>query len=75
MISKVLLGHLIRRARTKQGMTLDNLAEFNGLSSAAISRIERGQCDATFSSLEKISEGLNMSLSCLMEMYDSLVDT
>jgi transcriptional regulator with XRE-family HTH domain len=54
------LGAGIRRERTRQSLTLAQLADRAGLSASALSQIERGVTDPSISSLRRISTALGV---------------
>jgi len=59
------LGRRIRDERTKQGLTLDALAEQADVSRATISKIERGEINPTLIVVCKIALALRVSISRL----------
>jgi transcriptional regulator with XRE-family HTH domain len=59
------LGAHIRDLRTERGQTLDGLAEAAGVSRAMLSRIERGESSPTAQLLNKVCDGLGITLSAL----------
>jgi len=59
------LGSRIRDLRAERGLTLDGLAEAAGVSRAMLSRIERGESSPTAQLLNKVCEGLGITLSTL----------
>ena len=65
-IAKI-LGQRIRNYRTAKGLSQEKLAELSGCHATYIGQIERGEKNATIESIEKISIGLNISLSTLFE--------
>lgn len=61
--NELVFGESVKRRRLEKGLTLDQLAKQSGVSRAAISKVERGQVNATTGVLGKLSEALNLSIS------------
>lgn len=57
------IGEKIRRFRAQKRMTLEDLAQRSGLSKSFISQAERGQSSMTLTSLQRIAEGLDLTLA------------
>lgn len=57
------IGGRIRAARQDQRLTLDALAEATGLSTAFLSRLERGEAAASIGSLIRIAGALSLDLA------------
>jgi len=62
-----IIGKRIKEYRSNQNLSLRMLAERCGLSANTISLIERGENSATISSLDKISEALNIPIDDLFQ--------
>jgi transcriptional regulator with XRE-family HTH domain len=61
-------GHHLKKLRIKNGKTLEKLAyEVDGLTKATVSRIENGLVDPKLSTLRKIAESFDISLSELLK--------
>ena len=60
------LGDALKRRRAERELTLDQLASKSGVSRAAISKIERGDSAASTSTLGKLAEALDLSISQLV---------
>jgi transcriptional regulator with XRE-family HTH domain len=60
------LGDALKRWRAERELTLDQLAAKSGVSRAAISKIERGDSVASTSTLGKLAEALDLSISQLV---------
>jgi transcriptional regulator with XRE-family HTH domain len=60
------LGRKIRALRTKSGWTQQILADHASLTRESISSIENGRYDPTFSTLKRIAQALEISLSSLL---------
>ncbi len=58
-----LIGRFIREGRTKQTLTLKQLARRTGLSVSLLSQIERAESSASISSLYKIASALKVKMS------------
>ena len=61
------LGARIRSMRTERGIQLKDLAEKSGLSSAFLSRLERGQVSSSIGNLIQIAQALG---SAVAELFD-----
>jgi transcriptional regulator with XRE-family HTH domain len=59
------IGDRIRRLRSGQGLSLDDLAARSGVSRAMLSRIERGESSPTAQLLNRVCGGLGVTLSRL----------
>ena len=59
------LGNRIRDLRAERGLTLDGLAEAARVSRAMLSRIERGESSPTAQLLNRVCDGLGITLSAL----------
>jgi ribosome-binding protein aMBF1 (putative translation factor) len=64
---KTLLGITIRNERSVLGISQEDLAERAGLHRNYVSDLERGARDPSISSIEKIAQALNLSVSVLFE--------
>ncbi|HYE83533.1 MAG TPA: helix-turn-helix domain-containing protein [Clostridia bacterium] len=65
-INKVISENL-RNIRMKMNYSLDRVAELSGISKSMLGQIERGESTPTVTTLWKISNGLKISFSSLME--------
>jgi quercetin dioxygenase-like cupin family protein len=61
------IGDHVRRVRSRAEITLRELAASTGLSESFLSQFERGHTQASVSSLRRIAEALQISLSDLFE--------
>ena len=61
------IGTVLKRVRTERGLTLEGTSELTGVSKAMLGQIERGESNPTISTLWKISTGLKLSFSELLE--------
>lgn len=59
-------GHKIRQLRSEMNLSLKELAEKSTVSISMISQIERGNTDPTLTTLYKICNGLDISISTLL---------
>ncbi|MEA4847092.1 MAG: XRE family transcriptional regulator [Clostridiaceae bacterium] len=66
IINKVISENL-RNIRTKMNYSLDKASELTGISKSMLGQIERGESTPTVTTLWKISNGLKISFSSLME--------
>jgi quercetin dioxygenase-like cupin family protein len=69
MNEKLLVGQRIRELRTKKELSLRALAELSGLSTNAISLIERGDNSPTVSSLHSLSNALGVPVTAFFEQH------
>jgi len=69
MSDKKLVGQRIRELRTKQSLSLRALAELSGLSTNAISLIERGDNSPTVSSLHNLASALSVPITAFFEQH------
>lgn len=60
------VGHNLRRLRTKRGLSLEGMATQNGVSRAMLGQIELGQSAPTINVLWKISRALEMPFAALI---------
>ena len=67
MNENVAVGPRIRDLRTKKGLSLRALAQLSGLSTNAISLIERGDNSPTVSSLHSLASALNVPITAFFE--------
>lgn len=56
-------GRAVREARTAAGLTQEELADRSGLDRSYMGGIERGERNPTLSVIEKVAEGLGLSLA------------
>ncbi len=56
----------LRELRRKRGVTLDEVADATGVSKSMLGQIERGECGLSVATLWKISTGLKISFTALM---------
>lgn len=56
-------GEAVRRTRTAAGLTQEELADLSGLDRSYIGGVERGERNPTLSVIEKIAEGLGVTLT------------
>lgn len=62
-----LVGRNVRRLRRERGFTQEQLAEVSELGQQYISDLERGRCNATLLSLEKLAAALSVQPVALFE--------
>ena len=67
MSDKQLVGRCIRELRTQKGLSLRALAELSGLSTNAISLIERGDNSPTVSSLHNLATALAVPITAFFK--------
>lgn len=56
------LGHALRSARLRKGMTQQELAEITGSSQPTLSQVERGEANLSLSTLLRILSALGLEL-------------
>lgn len=61
------IGPMVKVARKKRGLTLEQLAEKSGVSRSMLSTIERGEVNPTFSVVWSLTQTLGISLNQLDE--------
>lgn len=61
------LGQLVRQHRGRMGISQEELAARSGLDRTYISGVERGVRNPSLTALMKIADGLNLSVSALLE--------
>lgn len=61
------MGAIIKSVRQEMGLSLDKVAMRTGVSKAMLAQIERGESNPTVSTLWKISTGLRITFSRLLE--------
>lgn len=59
------LGRVLRGARARAGLTLQEVAQAAGISTSALSKIENGQVEVKFATLMRLSAALSLSLDNL----------
>ncbi len=62
-----IIGENLHALRTKQNLSLGQLAELCGISKMVLSQIERGETNPTINTLWKIANGLQVPYTRLME--------
>lgn len=71
---KEYLGQSLRKIRNERGLSLDETANITGVSKPMLSQIERGESNPSISILWKISTGLKISISELLEQDQYSLD-
>ncbi len=66
-----ILGENVKKYRKLKGLSQEKFAELIEIGVTSLSLIERGKGFATASTLEKMSEILNISIAELMSSYDT----
>ncbi|WP_161987556.1 helix-turn-helix domain-containing protein [Arcticibacter tournemirensis] len=62
------LGQRVRDLRSDKKLSMEKLAELSGIDYRQLSYIELGQTDASLSTLYALCNGLNISLTELMDI-------
>lgn len=65
---QIKIGHRIKVLRESKGVSQQNLAAICNFEKANLSRIEAGRTNPTISTLYKISQALEISLSDLVDV-------
>lgn len=66
------MGGMLRKIRSQQKLSLDELAEKTGVSKLTLGKIERGETNPTLGIIWKITEGLSIPLSRILVMDDQV---
>lgn len=61
------IGNNIRTIRMGQGLSLEELSGRCGIDAAPLSKLERGESNATIQTLDRVAKGLKVSM---MELVD-----
>ena len=67
------IGRRLRATRQERGLTLQQVAQSAGLTSAFISQLERGETSASVTSLVKIAAALGIRVTSLFEKPSSML--
>jgi transcriptional regulator with XRE-family HTH domain len=62
------IGQRIKALREQKGLTIEKLAYENDLAKGNLSEIEKGLIDPKLSTLEKIADGLDVTLKELLDL-------
>lgn len=68
----ITVGKRIRKARKAKKLTMEQLAERCDLHPAYIGQLERGEKNASLTTLEKVACALDISLTSLLENSDTV---
>jgi transcriptional regulator with XRE-family HTH domain len=58
-------GARVRRLRTQQGLTLQEVSDRSGLAASTVSKVEQGKLSPTYENLLRLAEGLRADLGAL----------
>lgn len=61
------LGHNLREARERLGLTQEQVAERSGVHAGEVSRIERGKRDPKVSTLERLARAVEIKPGRLLD--------
>ncbi len=67
------LGRAVRELRARRGLSQEELGFRSGLHRNYVGAIERGEINPTFRVLLKVTEGLDVPLSELIELWERRV--
>lgn len=59
------LGHIVKYARNKKGLTQDQLAELSDVSKGTIATLECGKVNLTFTNLYQLAKALDIDMGVL----------
>jgi transcriptional regulator with XRE-family HTH domain len=62
-----MLGKRIRKLRDQRGWSQEEFADICGVNRSYMGRIERGELNLTMESLQRVSNGLDKSVSALLK--------
>jgi len=68
------LGEAIKELRAKAGLTHEELSDRLGVSFQRISELERGIANPTFATLIRVTQGLGVELSELVNLMEKIRD-
>ena len=68
------IGNNIRTIRSQQGLSLEELSGRCGIDPAPLSKLERGESNATIQTLERVAKGLGVSLVELVDIREYRTD-
>ena len=61
------IGNRIRALRSQRGWSQEEFADICGIHRSHMGEIERGEKDVSISTLQKISKGLDIAISALLQ--------
>jgi transcriptional regulator with XRE-family HTH domain len=64
--ANTILGRNVRRLRKEQELTQEDLAHLAGLHAPAVGRLERAVVDSRLSTVQKLADALEVSISELL---------
>lgn len=64
------IGNNIRTIRIRQGLSLEELSGRCGIDPAPLSKLERGESNATIQTLDRVAGGLGVSLVELVDIRE-----
>ncbi|MGD9570132.1 MAG: helix-turn-helix domain-containing protein [Sedimentibacter sp.] len=70
----IIIGENLRRLREERKLSLDNVAKLSGVSKSMLGQIERGEVNPTVSIVWKISNGLKISFTQLMNRPETDIE-
>jgi transcriptional regulator with XRE-family HTH domain len=63
----VYIGERLKRQRTRRALTQAELAEYAGVTTATVARIERDEIEPRMTTLRKLAQALEVDLAELVE--------
>lgn len=71
----LIIAHNLKRIREERKLSLDKVADLTGVSKSMLGQIERGVSNPTVTTIKKISTGLRVSVTSLINspQYDAVV--
>lgn len=70
----IIIGENLKRLREERKLSLDKVAKLSGVSKSMLGQIERGEVNPTVSTVWKISNGLKISFTQLMNRPETEVE-
>ncbi|WP_313344671.1 XRE family transcriptional regulator [Sedimentibacter sp.] len=70
----IIIGKNLKRLREERKLSLDNVAKLSGVSKSMLGQIERGEVNPTVSTVWKISNGLKISFTQLMNRPEADIE-
>ena len=65
--ANTILGRNVRRLRKEQDLTQEDLAHLAGLYAPAVGRLERAAVDSRLSTVQKLADALEVTISELLQ--------
>ena len=69
-----IIAENLKKIRKEKHLSLDKIAQLSGVSKSMLSQIEKCEVNPTISTLKKITNGLKISFTSLMERQESDIE-